>query len=351
MFKRAADLAAFVVNDTPVFDYGTATIVNLDPIAPATVRYAMRGYHPSMAGVNESTFFYQRMSYAVGEEQPAAIYVEIPTTQVDTYGPAIKVIHAGNGDGIYVAQVDGNGSAYEAATWSDGTRGYISTLQIGGLPNSTLFNGFWGQADTPNFGMFYADAVQGNAFVAHKRVGAGDGITTIKVIEDITTLAGRHRFAVYNSGQVDLQSLLATAGVPLRESPELHFKSAAWDGANSDEQEIIMKVVSTGAATFELRFYQQLAGGGATLLCAITSGQLLDMQNGSLVNVASIQASANLDLYSTGALCAQLVPPPADGDTGMLLRRQLAGVETLQQVTMGAVDSGGAGFRLLRVPN
>ncbi len=40
-----------------------------------------------------------------------------------------------------------------------------------------------------------------------------------------------------------------------------------------------------------------------------------------------------------------------DGSVGMLVKRNLAGVFTLQQVSMGAADSGGAGFRLLRVPN
>lgn len=42
---------------------------------------------------------------------------------------------------------------------------------------------------------------------------------------------------------------------------------------------------------------------------------------------------------------------PADGETTLLLRRNVAGVFALVRVSMGAVDSGGAGFKLLRVPN
>lgn len=41
----------------------------------------------------------------------------------------------------------------------------------------------------------------------------------------------------------------------------------------------------------------------------------------------------------------------ADTETAILVTRNLAGVFTLEKVSMGVVDSGGAGFRLLRVPN
>lgn len=42
---------------------------------------------------------------------------------------------------------------------------------------------------------------------------------------------------------------------------------------------------------------------------------------------------------------------PGDGNVGMLVRRNVGGVLTLQQVSMGAADSGGSGFKALRVPN
>lgn len=41
----------------------------------------------------------------------------------------------------------------------------------------------------------------------------------------------------------------------------------------------------------------------------------------------------------------------ADGETALLVRRNVGGTLTVQQVSMGAIDSGGAGFRVLRVPN
>lgn len=41
----------------------------------------------------------------------------------------------------------------------------------------------------------------------------------------------------------------------------------------------------------------------------------------------------------------------ADTETSLLLRRNVGGALTIQQVSMGAADSGGAGFKVLRVPN
>jgi hypothetical protein len=57
-----------------------------------------------------------------------------------------------------------------------------------------------------------------------------------------------------------------------------------------------------------------------------------------------------LDLAMGGAIGAEL-SAPADGQTALLLRRNVGGSFTLQRVSMGAADSGGAGFKVLRVPN
>jgi hypothetical protein len=45
------------------------------------------------------------------------------------------------------------------------------------------------------------------------------------------------------------------------------------------------------------------------------------------------------------------VSPPTDGQVALLVQRNVDGVITTQPVSMGVADSGGAGFRLLRVPN
>lgn len=41
----------------------------------------------------------------------------------------------------------------------------------------------------------------------------------------------------------------------------------------------------------------------------------------------------------------------ADGETAMLVRRNVGGTYSLQRVSMGAADSGGTGYKVLRVPN
>ncbi len=48
---------------------------------------------------------------------------------------------------------------------------------------------------------------------------------------------------------------------------------------------------------------------------------------------------------------AQVDGTIADTETSLLLRRNVGGAFTLQRVTMGAADSGGAGFKVLRVAN
>lgn len=54
----------------------------------------------------------------------------------------------------------------------------------------------------------------------------------------------------------------------------------------------------------------------------------------------------------TGAVeGARVGSNPSDGDTALWVRRNVGGTLTIQKVTMGAADSGGSGYKLLRVPN
>lgn len=61
--------------------------------------------------------------------------------------------------------------------------------------------------------------------------------------------------------------------------------------------------------------------------------------------------TGNLRLFTGGAVYVQIEGTIADTETALTIRRDLAGVESTQRVTQGTVDSGGTGFRLLRVPN
>ena len=60
--------------------------------------------------------------------------------------------------------------------------------------------------------------------------------------------------------------------------------------------------------------------------------------------------SAIVSVFSQLLECLRLTDP-ADGNTALLVRRNVGGTASLVQVSMGAADSGGAGFKVLRVPN
>lgn len=56
-------------------------------------------------------------------------------------------------------------------------------------------------------------------------------------------------------------------------------------------------------------------------------------------------------IYAADIENVRLSNPIADGETALLVRRNVAGTCSIQRVTVGASDSAGQGFRVLRVPN
>jgi hypothetical protein len=87
------------------------------------------------------------------------------------------------------------------------------------------------------------------------------------------------------------------------------------------------------------------------------------IHNGGLLRMAATQAwtlgsahGTKAQVFTTPNGTATLVESltveePADGETALLLRRNVGGTLTLQRVSMGAADSAGTGFKVLRVPN
>ena len=75
---------------------------------------------------------------------------------------------------------------------------------------------------------------------------------------------------------------------------------------------------------------------------------------GTTSSVALTVFDTNVEITSTDASTIPLVRFDTlitDQQTSMLIRRNNAGTYTLQRVSLGAADSGGTGFKLLRVPN
>jgi len=69
------------------------------------------------------------------------------------------------------------------------------------------------------------------------------------------------------------------------------------------------------------------------------------------LNTGFFQQAADALGFAIGGNEGARLSEPADGETALLVRRNVGAVLTLQRVSMGATDSGGAGFKVLRVPN
>lgn len=89
---------------------------------------------------------------------------------------------------------------------------------------------------------------------------------------------------------------------------------------------------------------------GALSSAAVFMGLLrITTANGIIMgNISGTSATASIWANLQEQLRAA---EPAVGNVGLLVRRNLAGVFTFVQVSMDAVDTAGAGFRGLRVPN
>ena len=93
------------------------------------------------------------------------------------------------------------------------------------------------------------------------------------------------------------------------------------------------------------------------------------MFSGTHLSILDVSNTAGIDLHHDGTAAAfntftvtpislriravehARISSGGDGDTALMLRRNVGGTFTLQRVSMGPADSGGAGFRVLRVPN
>lgn len=330
-------------------EWGAFTIANLES-SPRTVRYTQRLYQQPLAGADETAALYARVDPSPNEPQTVGLYLEITDNQADTQGAAVKLIHRGHGDGLYIAQYGVGGAGIEVASFVDGSKGYISTLQVD-APNSTLFNALWQQPSIPNFGAFYADQVPGHAYTARKYAGSLDGVAQFRVTEfDF----GVDRWSVFNDGATAQHSMPATPETPQRDSPELRLFGSEYSDGVAHDVELVMKIVVTAPGSRQLRIYGNSVAG-STLLAIWDFAGGLDLQLGSLVNVASIQGRTNVNHYVDGGLAAELVYPQvansADDETSLLLAVLRAGAVTLKRVSQGIADSGGSGFRALRVPN
>ncbi|MDD5251713.1 MAG: tail fiber domain-containing protein [Patescibacteria group bacterium] len=272
-----------------LLEVGNYTISNLEP-SPLTVRYNSRIYPIAVGGSNESAAMYMRVDPTGAANMLGGIYGEITSNQEDTENGVFKVIHQGHGDAIYAALYGTSSVAMEAATFTDGTKGIISTVQAAGLGNSTLFTALWEQVTIPNYGMYLAQQAPARALTIQKFTTAPDGWEQIRLVENDYS---RNRFAVFNSGETHIASAAATAGSTLKDSPQFIMRGAYWDGAQSVDRNVIFKQPVTGAAASDFRIY--IGDAGSETLEAILSTTSLDLQANNLVGVTDITNSGTIN--------------------------------------------------------
>jgi hypothetical protein len=90
-----------------------------------------------------------------------------------------------------------------------------------------------------------------------------------------------------------------------------------------------------------------LQGGGIAFLHTSSGGA-------GVISSTSHATKGTITLGTAATPYAQVSETDAaiaDTETALLVRRNVGGTLSLQRVSMGIVDSGGSGFKLLRVPN
>ncbi len=352
------------------------TITNLDPLNPSVVRYTERVSSSPIAGVNETCAVYVRTSYAnAGEAGTCGIYFDVPDTQLDTYGSAIKINHEGHGDACYISVGSTDGRGQEVARWAyGGGSNYISTYQTdkaSGTIDNPAFEALFCSAGgpgaptipggvTPGYGLFYANQASGKAFVARKfSSNVADGVPMFALYEN--NLADL-RWATYNDGATLVSATPAanTTSNKTRNSPIIRAQGSRYNGGNQYAGGYFQFAFDTPDTItgYGFRFYTGILGSETLAFIVRDSsfpyGSGLDFNTtGKVMNCTAIgNYTGVFDIANAGPnVLARFDPTQADGETSMWLQRNVGAVTTLQRVTMGAADSGGTGFRCLRVAN
>jgi len=310
-----------------IAEFGTFTTTNLvpNPYGPNTVKYSSSLTTQPLGSAVESTALYIKMNHSAGQ-MVYGIYGEIDSSQSLTGGSFTRVTHLGSGDAHYVAQFGSGGCiGYEAASWSNGSTGFLADVQKDGLGNSILFNALWQQPTVPNYGLFVATDVPGNALTISKLAGADDGQVQIRITEPSYSY---NRYEVFSSGQVNQKATRSTSTVTTNNAPEHRLVSTYWDGTQNVERHAVIghemfdtspnsaiyfrvgpyaaeqTVCMMSPGLFDLQASQIVACGGLTMKAG---GANVDMQTGSIITLGGITMKAgggNIDMQTGSVVTA-----------------------------------------------
>jgi hypothetical protein len=293
-------------------EFGNFSVNNIAPIpyGPNTVRYTNSFFAQPAAGAVETTAIYIKMNHSV-DQMSYGIYGEIDAAQNHVGGSFTRVTHLGAGDAHYVAQFGTGGCiGYEAASWVDGSTGFLADVQIAGLPNTVLFNALWQQATIPNYGLFVATDSPGHSLTISKLAGANEGQVQIRITEPSYS---SNRYEVYNSGQVNQIGPKSTSLSTANSSPELRLVATYWDDTQSVDHHAVIghqmlndspssalyvkigpyaseqTVCMLSPGQVDLQTSQVIACGGLTMKAG---GANVDMQTGQVVACGGISMKA-----------------------------------------------------------
>jgi hypothetical protein len=301
-------------DNTVLWFAGDTTINNLETV-PKQIRYFNRAFLPELeVGDDETAGLYIRQDPTGGAgDQKVGIYGEVTSNQVDaTAGAFMKIIHFGAGDAIFCGLFASGAVAFESSSFTDGSKGIISTLQSTSGGNSVLLQTLWestefgggaGHGIAPIRGALVCDQSPALGLTIRKWFTSGvlnpatDGQRQIRIVENDFA---RDRFAVFNDGQVRISPLVADAGNTIRNSPAYTLRTAFWTGAASQDvdSQWIAVLLSASAADLQVRLVMD------SVPEYIFTKTALDLQTNNILNVGVISGVASNVNFNNNTLNA-----------------------------------------------
>jgi len=276
-----------LTGDSTLMEVSDEPIENIEA-DPSVVRTSVRPVVQAQGvSEDESAAVYIKID-PTDTQQQIGIYGEITSEQADTEAAFMKIVHEGAGDAVYVPMWTNAGVAFEAASFGNGTKGIISTIQTSDCANTVLFNALWEQDTIPNYGLMYFDHVPANSILIRKTSTADAGYSQFRLMDHDLS---KSVFNIYNNGKTVLSSIDATAGATIKDSPDFTLAGSYWDGAQAVTRNFIQRhVVTATTPASEIRWL--VGNSGFESIIAILSATGLDLQANGLSGLGSITCKA-----------------------------------------------------------
>jgi hypothetical protein len=325
--------------------------------------YMSTGTRVRLTGTNLPSPLVSATDYYV--IRTSALRVKLATSRANAFaGTAIDINTTGSGaismtpqdSGIESVDAVGNSVSIPGHRYATGARVRIASdggTVPGGLTAGTDYFLIRANADTLRFATSRANADAGTGIVLSD---AGTGSLYIVPQHFICHLEhGTFAYAAENMIDVSPNRALVRQQVGstvLVAAPSNYLGTATPLVERSDG----------GGHTYEMQGSPAIPNG-ASVYGRKVDGTAVQMAKLSTADVAQLGNASNVTGVNTqvfGKTIVDLVvdnnvnlrgQAAADGETGILLRRNVGGTFSLVRVSMGAADSAGAGFKVLRVPN